>query len=305
MTDAQLANRRTLAVTLQERLKHARHLLEYVGLRIVAAVFSSLPVDRVSAFSGFMWRHIAPWQHRHRRALANLARAYPEKTLAERETIARDMWENLGRTFAEAFQLEAIAKSDRVRIEQPEIFAAVAASGRGAVFCSAHIGNWEVSTVPGLRHGLRTASVYQAVKNPWFERFLLDARRFLYTGGLHPKDKNAARAMVRHAKGGGSVAVMTDLRDWTGVKIDFFGTLAPTTQFPANLAHLLDVPLFVGTAIRERGARFRIVVEPVLVRQSGDREADVLAMTRDIHAIIERAIRAQPAQWMWGHRRWG
>ena len=305
MTDFQLANRRTLAVTVQERIKDARHILEYLGLRIVAAVFSRLPLEWVSAFSGFMWRHIAPLLHRQQRALSNLARAYPDKSLAEREAIARDMWENLGRTFAEAFQLEALAKSDRIRIEQPEIFTALAASGKGAVFCSAHIGNWEVSTVPGLLHRLRTASVYQKVKNPWVERFLLDTRRFLYAGGLFPKDKNAARNMVRHARGGGSVAVMTDLRDWTGVKIDFFGTLAPTTQFPAHLAHLLDVPLYVGTAIRERGARFRIVVEPVEVRQSGDRDADVLAMTRDIHAVIERAIRAQPAQWMWGHRRWG
>jgi KDO2-lipid IV(A) lauroyltransferase len=50
-----------------------------------------------------MWRWIAPYNRRHKRALANLERAFPEKTPEERERIARAMWENLGRVMVETY----------------------------------------------------------------------------------------------------------------------------------------------------------------------------------------------------------
>ena len=56
---------------------------------------------------GALWRLIAPRLRRHARALAHLELAYPEKSAAEREHIAREMWGHLGRTFAEFFHLEA------------------------------------------------------------------------------------------------------------------------------------------------------------------------------------------------------
>jgi KDO2-lipid IV(A) lauroyltransferase len=38
--------------------------------------------------------------------------------------------------------------------------------------------------------------------------------------------------------------------------------------------------------------------------ESADREADLLENTQRCQTAIERAIRDNPAQWLWIHRRW-
>jgi KDO2-lipid IV(A) lauroyltransferase len=56
---------------------------------------------------------------------------------------------------------------------------------------------------------------------------------------------------------------------------------------------------------RTRGARFRLVAEPPLeLPQSGDAQADTLALMTAVNAAVERWIRARPEMWFWLHRRW-
>src|SRR5260370_11742034 len=102
-------------------VKKLGYRLEYVAFLIVAAMARALPVDVASRWSGKVWRFLAPHLHRHKRAVNNLALAFPEKTPAEIEAIALEMWDNLGRVFAEFFHLDEIASGDRIQIEPPEI----------------------------------------------------------------------------------------------------------------------------------------------------------------------------------------
>ena len=90
--------------------------LGYYGLRLVIAILRRLPVDRASALMGWVWRTVAPRTHRQKRALAHFRAAYPTKSEAELTTLADDMWENLGRVFAEGLILDRIVGDpDRVR----------------------------------------------------------------------------------------------------------------------------------------------------------------------------------------------
>ena len=282
-----------------------RYRIEYFGFRLVGTLFWLMPVEMASALSGWAWRMIAPHLHRHQRALANLARAFPDMTHRQREKIARGMWDNLGRTFAESFHLKGLAASDRIHVEQPQLVADIARSGTGSVFCAAHLANWELLVAPMVHLGMQPAGIYQKVKNPLVDAWIRKSRAFLYTGGLLPKDRSSARALTRHAKSGGAVVLLADLRDFTGVRVTFFDQPAPTTPFPATLARLLDVPLVVATMVRLPGVRFAIRVERLDIGRSDDRDADILATTHAIQARLETAIRANPGQWMWGHRRWG
>ncbi len=78
-----------------------RYRAEYFGFRLVGFGLASLPIETAAAVSGKVWRWVAPHLSRHKRALAHLALALPECPQGDRERIAGDMWENLGRTFAE------------------------------------------------------------------------------------------------------------------------------------------------------------------------------------------------------------
>ena len=285
--------------------KPVRYRLEYAAFYLIAALFRALPVETASDVSGWIWRQGASRLRRHQRALDNLAAAFPDMGLAERDTIARDMWDNLGRTFAEAFHLSEIAAGGRIHIENPEEISAFIAEPGGKLFCSGHFANWELIVAGMGRVGIKPVSIYQKIKNPLVDAHVLEQRRFLYTGGLYPKDKNSARRMIRAARNGGDAAFLVDLRDFSGVRVPFFGRPAPSTPFPALLVQMFDLPVYVCSFVREPNVHFRLRIRKLELARDAEREADVIAITASIHAEIERLIRANPAQWMWAHRRWG
>ncbi|MGD0721913.1 MAG: hypothetical protein ABR970_12820 [Roseiarcus sp.] len=284
--------------------KSLRYRLEYVAFLAVARIARALPLETASRWSGAAWRLVAPRLRRHRRALANLRRAYPEKSAAEIGEIALDMWENLGRTFAEFFHIGEIVAGGRIAIEDPAQFERMRAHGGGVVACSLHLGNWELASQLGLRLGWRPAGVYQKIANPFVDRFVNAIRAPLYPGGLIEKSADAARALMRHVRAGGCAALLADQRDSRGVSAPFFGRPAASTLFPALLARALDAPIHVVRIKRLPGARFSARIVDVPVPRTDRRQDDVAAATRDLQAVLEAMIREAPEQWMWAQRRW-
>jgi KDO2-lipid IV(A) lauroyltransferase len=280
--------------------------LEYWGFRIVAALFRTIPLDAASALSGWIWRHVAPLLRRHRRALNQLQASMPELSAAERDRIVRDMWEMLGRTFAEAFQLDRIwSDPSRITLElSPEIHDLLARH-KAVVIVSLHMGNWEVASMGGTKAGLTIAGVYQTLKNPLVDAYVTSMRAPFYPAGLFSKGHDTVMKLMRLARDGASVAVLADLRDWRGVSVPFFGRPAPSTPFPALLARSQNLPIVAGRIRRRGGVRFVMDAEEIPVTRSRDRDADVVQTTAAIQACFERWIREEPGQWMWAHRRWG
>ena len=280
-----------------------RQRLEYAAFRLVAFVFTTLPLETASSFSAWGWRTIAPWLPRHKRALANLKLAFPEKSDAERERIARAMWASLGHTFGEFFHMEQILAEKRIAMEPPEFFEAIA-KGPPFVICALHLGNWEISSQLGLRIGLPIAGTYKAAENPLVDKWITAHRAKMYPGGLYDKSSATARKMLRIAHEGGYPAFLADLRERRGVPTTFFGHTAMSNSFPALIARSLNRPIYAACVRRLPGTMFEARVERIEPPRSNDREADVQAMTQALQTVFEGFIRETPEQWMWAHRRW-
>lgn len=281
--------------------------LEAFGFRVVAGFARLLPLDLASALSGAIWRGIAPWLRRDRRAMQQIALAMPEIPEAERRAIINRMWRNLGRNFGEAFHLDDIA-ADPARLTlraSPETMERLK-SERRLVIVSMHTGNWEVATLAFSQFtGIPVTGIYQRLKNPLVDAEVVAMRKHFYPLGLFGKGKEAVVKMLRIVRNGGAAALLADLRDFRGVNVPFFGRPAPSSTFPAMMALTQNAPLMIGRVVRAGGANFLCDFEFADFTPSGDREADVLALTTLIHAQFERWIREYPDQWMWAHRRWG
>ena len=90
-----------------------------------------------------------------------------------------------------------------------------------------------------------------------------------------------------------------------GVFVPFFGRLASTTPTLALLALRTEAPIVPVFARVEPDGTITVHIEPVVVsRPTGDRDADVLRLTAECTAIVERWARRNPEQWLWLHRRW-
>lgn len=283
------------------------HILEYAALRAVAALLRTMPLTAASWIMGKTWRHLAPLTRRHRRTLFNLKLAMPELAAWERRRIAADQWENLGRVFAEGFNIRRIlADPTRVVTEQPDLLRDVAQRARdcrGCVFVSLHMGNWEITIAP-VTEFYQVAGLYQRLKNPLAERYVLSLRSEVFSGGLYAKDPATPAAVLRWVRGGNAIALLADHRQSGGETATFFGQKTTATPFPALLARRLGIPLVAGRAVRTRGARFRIEVKEIAVPQTDDAKQDVRDATQAVQDQFEMWIRDHPGQFMWIHDRW-
>jgi KDO2-lipid IV(A) lauroyltransferase len=283
------------------------HRIEAIGAGVMFGFFRLLPLDAASALGGWLGRLVGPRLGVTKRAQINLQRALPLLGKAEAKRVMREMWDNLGRVVAEYPHLQEFkvyGKDGRIEFVGDDILDPVVASGKSAIFVSAHYGNWEIATMAATQRGLDVAEVYRAANNPWIDR-LIASYRGSVGSELIPKGMVAARRSIAAIRDGRHLALLVDQKMNDGIPVAFFGRDAMTAPAVAQLALRFDCAIMPARVERLNGARFRIVMSPpIAVTRTGDRHADLLAIMTAVNAEIESWIRARPEMWLWLHRRW-
>lgn len=292
-----------------------RHRLEYGLLRTLTALARRVPMGAVTATGAALVGTIGPMLRQNRRALANLEVAFPDKTPAERRRIARAMWSNMGRIFAETLILDRIiAEPERIEINDRAHWQALMSEPGPSIGCTLHMGNWELAIWPLTLFGRRPAGVYKPLDNPLLDRWLADQRRDLYPAGLLGKGESeddpragqrTARALINIARKGGCIGFVADHFDRRGEPIAFMGRHARFTTAPAMIARHVGARVWVGCCKRVgTGSRFRMETRVLDVPKTDDKERDAIALTTAMFAAFEGWIREAPEQWMWWNTRW-
>lgn len=281
--------------------------LEYVLAAAIGFAISSLPVDVASALMGRLWRWIAPLTARQSRVIEHITKAFPEMSAPQAHALSLLMWDHIGRTAAESFHIGTLLKDpSRITIPQLQIARAPYKSGAGLILVSLHCGNWELLGPVAAREDIPVKAVYQPLRNPFVERYLLQLRKPFYPGGLRPKGHEMARDFMTTVRQKEPVAMVADQRDLRGVDVRFFGQLATATPFPAMLARANNVPLVIGMMRRLPGKKVRFDVPLVRIDPliTDDKSADIRHITQQIHDVFEKFIRENPEQYMWAHQKW-
>ncbi|MBV6657269.1 MAG: lipid A biosynthesis acyltransferase [Devosiaceae bacterium] len=283
--------------------------LAYGAVRVATLLLRLMGLERASAFMGWAWRTAAPWTKRHPRALSQLEAALPDTDAAERQRIAKHMWDGLGRTFAEGLLLDRLmAAPERISVTSALLAAELADPSNtpnGVIYVSLHAGNWEALGVPLAHAGAEVAGLYQSVQNPFLEADLLKRRQALYRAGMISKGSDAMKRIISILKSGRAIAMLGDQRQaHKGVPIQFFGHTAPTSPLPARLALKTGARLVMARCKPVGPVRFEIDLVELTLAPSGDLDDDVFALTQAIQSQLEAWIRERPHEWMWAHRRW-
>ncbi|SMH53520.1 LpxL/LpxP family acyltransferase [Azospirillum agricola] len=283
--------------------RNLAHPLEAALVHGVNALFRALPLDRASALGGWIGRTVGPRLPGNRTARRNLTRAFPEKPVAEIDSILRGMWDNLGRTIAEYPHLDRIG-AERVEVTGGEHAVAMREDGKGGILVSGHLANWEILSVAARKLGLELAVVYRAPNNPYVGKLLVSLRGAASATQI-PKGAEGARALLRVLATGGHVGMLIDQKMNDGIPVPFFGRDAMTVTAAAQLGMRFGVPLCAARTERLEGANFRVtVLPPEAYPTSGDRNADSRILMERLNRLLEDWIRERPAQWLWLHRRW-
>jgi KDO2-lipid IV(A) lauroyltransferase len=241
-------------------------------------------------------------------AVENLRHAFPDWDRARLEATARAVYAHFGRVLFDILWLQGRSREDvmtLVEIVGRDHVDKAMAAGRGAIMCTAHVGNWEVH---GLVHGW-TFGPIGVVARP-LDNPALDARLcgFRTAGGNGVIYKRKALAQIIKAmRDGGGVAILLDqnVQARDGIFVDFFGRPAATTTVAAALALKTGCALVpCRTELRPDG-RYRISYEPAITWSPlGSHDADLAGITQELARRTEAWVRETPEQWLWIHRRW-
>ena len=270
------------------------------------APMKAMGPDRASDFGGWLFKKLGPLLSQHKTVRRNLKLAFPEKSDAEREQIALDSWESVGRTAGEIPHLPRIHpyKSDRVEVIGGEYYDQIENAPHGAVFVSGHFANWEIMGASVVCRPVDCLITYRALNNPHIDRRINKLRHAYGTGTLTPKGLGT-RELMRALSQGRSAGLMNDQKFNEGLPIPFFGYDAMTAPGPSRLALKYNVPIVLVVTRRVGPARFQVVVNPpIQPNPTGDTQADVKRLVTQITAFIEQEVRRTPGQWFWQHRRW-
>ena len=235
----------------------------------------------------------------------NLARAFPEWSAEQRGRVLREHYRELGRVAAEYPRLADLARreDDSVVAEAQGLEHLMALRGRGILFLTGHLGNFELlGAWVGRIHPLEF--VARPLSNPGVEAMLVRERAKAGVG-LIPADRSGVRRIVEALRANRWVAMLADQdagRD--GVFVPFLGRPASTAIGPARISLATGAPIITAHGYRRADGRHVVVFDAPIPMPDDRSQAAAERLTTTHVARLEQWVRERPASWLWLHRRW-
>jgi KDO2-lipid IV(A) lauroyltransferase len=217
--------------------------------------------------------------------------------------IIGEMWNSLARSLAVFARLPNLNRKNIrhwIRYEGLEYYTEAKQRGRGVLFATAHLGNWELSA---FAHALMTEPmniVVRPLDNSRLDDFV-EKRRTL-SGNKVIGKRDAARSILRTLKRNEPVGVLVDQNVMAseGVFVNVFGVPACAASGFARIAAHSGASVIPGFALWSDEERRYVLRFYPPVEITGDVACD----TQGVQNAVERAVREYPGQWLWIHRRW-
>lgn len=179
-------------------------------------------------------------------------------------------------------------------------------AGKGMVFLTGHLGNWEwASLVEEAHHPHTRGFIARPLDNPLIDNLICGMRE--RGGGTVWQKQGAIRKALGALKEGGMIVAVVDQNGGPhGAIAPFLGKNASTMAAPIDLAIRVGSPIIVGALIRtgEPGT-FKTYTGDLIWPNPDAEPAEerVRLLTLANHDFGE-IIRRFPEQWIWIHDRW-
>ena len=285
--------------------------IQYTGLRTFVFIIQLLPLN-ISMLLGKSFAYVSYLIDRKHRKVAdkNLRNAYGERLSdVQRRKIIRSNYLHLASVGVDFIKFSQIINrnnwQNHFEVEGLEFVKKAHKEGKGIMFVTGHLGNWEVLGLAlGFLH-FPPHSIAKHMENPFVDRFITKHRK--RAGQKVIFTENATREILRVLKNNEFLGIVADqnVRE-NNIFVDFFGQKASTTKAVATLSLKTGASIIMAF-LRRIDGRYRFQVslsQPVVIKKTGDLEKDILNLTQKYTSMIESRIREHPHEWLWIHRRW-
>ena len=195
-----------------------------------------------------------------------------------------------------------------VRVENKESPLREHRKGKGILLLTGHFGNWEASTVAGIRQFPEYRNLFYFVRRPLRPKMLNDFISWRFQkAGLGTLSKRGSLDQIIALLGQGAIIVNVfdqHARKGEGVVVDFLGQPASTFKSLALLAMETGAPVIPSSSWREPdGTHVLRFEEPLPLIECEDVGEAIRRNTRAYNAALERMLLRHPEQWIWMHKR--
>ena len=284
--------------------------LLYAVVRAFVAFLQLLPLNvvaRLGRAGGALAFHL---DRRHRRVVwDNLTMCFGnEKSPDEIIQIARETFCRLGENYLCAIKTSAMTAAQlKPHVEFTGIDRLPQKNGDAplpnVVVAIGHFGNFELyARFHDVRPDYQCATTYRALRQPVLNRLMQDLRG---TSGCLYFERRTDGPLLRAAmnQGGIILGLLAD-QSSKGLHAPFLGHDCNTGLAPAILALRYNADLYSAICYRVALAKWRVEVGEKIPTHADGHPRPSEVIIREMNLALETAVRRDPANWFWVHRRW-
>ncbi|MDR3274760.1 MAG: lysophospholipid acyltransferase family protein [Endomicrobium sp.] len=245
---------------------------------------------------------------RKKKVLENITLSFPEKNKKDIQLIAKNTYRTFIRILVDIFLISKMSDKDieKLLIYDEDVIKKALSKDRGLILMSAHFGNWELSALAFAKK-YPVAFIVAKQSNDFIDKMLSS---FRIKKGFNAIDfqrdaKMSFRSIVKTLRKNQILAILGDQDAGEhGIFLPFLGRLASTPKGPAFFAIHTGSPIITAFGVSQKDGSMKMKFEELLMPNTGDEKKDIEIINTIYNKRLEEAVRENPEQWFWFHRRW-
>lgn len=237
----------------------------------------------------------------------NLALVFPEKSLKERDKIARQFFKHLCDIIVETIKALTISEKEirkRFVVTNAEILDEYYRKNRSILLMAGHYGNWEWSGILNKLMDFEAHAVYKPLDSKQFDALVKKTRE--HFGGTIVSNKKIVGVLFRKWKKGIKTLtyILSDQTPKVGAfkhRDTFMGIDVPMFTGTEELAKKLDFAVLYLKVEKVKRGYYTATFVPLV---DNPKEYPDFQITRMFFDALETQIREKPEYYLWSHKRW-
>lgn len=278
----------------------------YLGIFFLA-VLSLLPLAVLYVLADVAYLFIYHiFGYRRKVVRENLSNAFAEKDRAEIIAIEKQYYKYLADLIFEIVKMNAISEKEvkkRFVFKNKGLIEAYLKQGKSVLICAAHYGNWEWGTLGlGLNFSAAHYPIYKPLSSAIFDRWFKKVRSKF--GNQLVAMRQTLRALQASrgkpslfSFGNDQSPSKNELHYWT----TFLNQATSVQLGIEKIAKMTNQPIFYLKVNYLKRGYYEVDCVPLCLKPATTAPYEIT----ELHTrFLEDMIKAQPAYWLWSHRRW-
>lgn len=290
-------------------MKIDKNKIEFFLFRLILALLKKLGLEKTRKFAsgfGIFIYYFIPI--RRSTTIANLKKAFPEKSSSEIRSIARRNYQSITITFFELMLIPHLSQDEidrQVSIDGMNLINEKLQKGKGLILLTAHFGNWEFIIAyfaPKLEGKFNV--LIKPQRNPYITKWLEETRS-VSNAKIIPIGVSV-KAIFQALNKGEVVLIAGDQRGHVaGPRFNFFNQSTAYYTGTAAILFRTRSELLVGFIHREKDFSYRLVIKEIDYSDLPDDEENwINQLTQRYINILEQHVKESPEQYFWMHKLW-